>query len=218
MKRIRILLCDDHTLVRSGIASLLKNEDGIYVVGEAENGKEMIKKYFETNPDLIVADISMPELSGTDAFMKIKETSPDVKVLFLSVYYSEQYIYYALTAGAMGILNKSISKGELLYAIREIMDGRRYFGPEYDKNKLAVLVNKYAHEKKKFTEHEISEFDDKMLIYISEGLTSIEIAKELFVSKHTIDAHRINIMKDYNLKTGQDLHKFAVLYTEGKKI
>lgn len=218
MRNIRILLCDDHTLVRSGFASLLKNEEGMYVISEAENGMEMIQKYYATHPDLIIADIAMPELTGIEAFNKIKETNPDVKILFLSVYYSEQYIYLTLKAGAMGLLNKSITKGELLFAINEVIEGRKYFGPEYNQQKISRLIEKYEHKKKTFLSNEISEFDDKLLYFISEGFTSDQIAKKLFVSKHTIDAHRIKIMGILNLKTGHDLKKYAILYTEGKKI
>jgi DNA-binding NarL/FixJ family response regulator len=218
MKNIRILLCDDHNLVRSGFASLLKNEEGIYVIGEAENGTDMINKYKETNPDLIIADIAMPGITGIDAFNIIKEKNPGVKVLFLSVYYSEQYIYHTFKAGAMGLLDKGITKGELLFAINEVIDGRKYFGSAYNQQKLSELIDKYEHKKKTFYNNEISEFDDKMLLYISEGLTSEQIGKKLFVSKHTIDAHRIKIMEKLNLKTGHDLQKYAILYTEGKKI
>jgi DNA-binding NarL/FixJ family response regulator len=218
MKNFRILLCDDHTLVRSGFASLLKNVEGIFVIGEAETGTEMIKKYYEIIPDLIIADIAMPELTGIEALSKIKETNPDVKVLFLSVYYSEQYIYHTLKAGAVGLLNKSITRGELLFAINEVMEGRKYFGSAYNEQKLAWLINKYEHKKKTFTSDEISEFDEKILYYISEGFTSDQIAQELFVSKSTINAHRINIMKIFDLKTAHELQKHAILYTEGKKI
>ena len=218
MKNIRILLCDDHTLVRSGFVSLLKNEEGIYVISEAANGIEMIKKYYETNPDLIIADISMPELTGIEAFNKIKQTNPDVKILFLSVYYSEQYIYHTLKAGAMGLLDKSITRGEFLYAINQVMDGHKYFGAGYNEQKLTDLIKKYDHKKKTMFSNEISEFENKLLFYISEGLTSDQIAQKLFVSKHTIDARRIKIMKKYNLKTGHDLQKYAIIYTENKKI
>jgi two-component system, NarL family, response regulator NreC len=218
MKNIRILLCDDHILVRSGFASLLKNEEGIYVISEADNGSEMIKKYYETNPDLIIADIAMPELTGIEAYNKIKGTNPDVKILFLSAYYSEEYIYLTLKAGAMGLLNKSISRGELLFAINEVTEGRKYFGAAYNQQKLLGLIKKYEHKKKTFLSNEISEFDDKMLFLISEGFTSDQIGEKLFVSKHTIDAHRIKIMEKLKLKTGHDLQKYAILYTEGKKI
>ena len=218
MRNIRILLCDDHTLVRSGLASLLKNEEGIFVISEAENGKEMIKKYYETNPDLIIADIAMPELTGIEAYKKIKVTNPEVKILFLSAYYSEQYVYITLKAGAMGLLNKSITGGELSFAINEVIEGRKYFGAAYNQKKLSGLIKKFEHKKKSFLSNEISEFDDKMLSLISEGFTSDQIAMKLFVSKHTIDAHRVKIMEKLKLKTGHDLQKYAILYTEGKKI
>ena len=218
MKNIRILLCEDQTLVRSGIASLLQGDENIFVVSEAGNGNDMIKKYFETHPDLVITSIEMPEMSGTDAFLEIKETDPGIKLLFLCSHYSEQYIYFALKSGSMGLLDTRITQGELIYAIHEIMEGRKYFGAEYDHQKLKELVIKYDHKKKKYSKEEISEIDDKILKGISSGYTSSEIANKLFVSKHTIDAHRINLIKKYNLKNGHELLKFSVLYTEDKKI
>jgi DNA-binding NarL/FixJ family response regulator len=218
MKNIRILLCDDHTLVRSGFASLLKNVKGIYVIGEAENGAEMINKYYETHPDIIIADISMPQLTGIEAFYKIKETNPNVKILFLSAFYSEQYIYLTLKAGAMGLLDKNITGGEFLFAINEVIEGIKYFGTEYNQKNLSALIKKYEHKRKPFLSNVLSEFNDKLLFFISEGFTSDQIAKKLFVSKHTIDAHRVKLMEILNLKTGHDLHKYAILYTESKKI
>jgi DNA-binding NarL/FixJ family response regulator len=218
MKNIRILLCEDQTLVRSGIASLLQGDENIFVVSEAGNGNDMIKKYFETHPDLVITCIEMPEMSGTDAFLEIKETDPGIKLLFLCSHYTEQYIYFALKSGSMGLLDTRITQGELIYAIHEIMEGRKYFGAEYDHQKLNELVIKYDHKKKKYTKEEISEIDDKILKGISSGYTSSEIADKLFLSKHTIDAHRINLIKKYNLKNGHELLKFSVLYTEDKKI
>jgi DNA-binding NarL/FixJ family response regulator len=218
MKNIRILLCDDHTLVRSGFVSLLKSVKGIYVIGEAENGAEMIKKYYETHPDIIIADISMPQLTGIEAFYKIKETNPNVKILFLSAFYSEQYIYLTLKAGAMGLLDKNITGGEFLFAINEVIEGRKYFGTEYNQKNLSALIKKYENKRKPFLSNVLSEFNDKLLFFISEGFTSDQIAKKLFVSKHTIDAHRVKLMEILNLKTGHDLHKYAILYTESKKI
>jgi DNA-binding NarL/FixJ family response regulator len=218
MKNIRILLSENQTLVRSGIASLLKDEENIFVVSEAGNGNDMIKKYFETHPDLVISGIEMPDIAGTDAFLKIKETDQGIKLLFLSTHYSEQYIYFAFKSGAMGLLDKRITRGELIYAIHEITEGRKYFGAEYDHQKLKELLYKYDHKKKKYIEEDISEFDDQILEGISSGYTSTEIADKLFVSKHTIDAHRINLIKKYNLKNGHELLKFSVLYTEDKKL
>lgn len=218
MKNIRILLCDDHNLVRSGFASLLNDSEGTFVIAEAEDGNQMVSKYFETKPDLIISDIEMPGLTGLDAFEKIKEKEPDVKVLFLSVYYSEQYINHANKIGAMGLLSKTITKGELLFAVNEIIEGRKYFGSEYDDDKLSEIVTKYQKKKKNAVSEEIADIDDKILQMIAEGFTSETISAKLFKSVYTINAHRAKLIIKLNLKNGNELHKYAVLYAENKKL
>ncbi|MDR3665996.1 MAG: response regulator transcription factor [Ignavibacteriaceae bacterium] len=113
MMDIRIIICDDHTLFRNGLASLLRDQPGIYVISEAIDGYDLIKKYEKLKPDVILADISMPELSGTDAVKKLKLDYPDIKVLFLTMLTGEQHIYFALKVGGLGLVNKSIEIGEL---------------------------------------------------------------------------------------------------------
>ena len=127
IKNIRVLICDDHALVRSGIVKLLEDEKWIYIVGEAENGEEMIQKYISLRPDLILADISMPVMSGIDAAKRIKQEYPEAKILFLSMLFDEQYIYCAIKVGASGLLSKNVSKDELLYALKEIALGGGIF-------------------------------------------------------------------------------------------
>jgi DNA-binding NarL/FixJ family response regulator len=121
MKDIRILLCDDHSLLRKGIKSLFDESVGYFVVGEASNGKEMILKYNELLPDMIIADISMPELTGPDALKQLRIRYPEIKVLFISMYLGEQYIYLVLQAGGKGLIGKNLEKGELLFAVNQIL-------------------------------------------------------------------------------------------------
>ncbi len=120
---IRVLIADDHQLFRSGIVSLLKDAHEIIIAGEAEDGEELYQKYFELLPDMVLSDISMPLVSGIEAFHKIKQTDESAKVLFLSMYDSEEFIYYTLKVGGLGLVGKNIIQDELENAIRTVNNG-----------------------------------------------------------------------------------------------
>ncbi len=220
-KNIRILICDDHAIVRSGLVKLLADQNWIYIVAEAENGEELIHKNAIYLPDLILADISMPVLSGIDAVKIIKQDYPDVKVLFLSMLFDEQYVYCAVKVGASGLVSKNIAKDELLYALREVSLGRKYFGPLYNENKVKEIVKKYDDNSNisfntlgvKLTARE-----EEILKYMSLGLMSEEIAEKMNLGKRTVDKARTDIMQNFNLKSLPALISFAVRYTESKKI
>jgi DNA-binding NarL/FixJ family response regulator len=221
MTNIRILICDDHALLRSGIIGHLENEPGIFVIGEAENGNDLIAKYELLKPDLVIADISMPGLSGTDAVKELKLKYPAIKVLFLSILQGEVYIYYTAKVGGLGLVGKNIVKGELLFAINEVYNGRYYFGPLYDEETIKEILKKYDNQPvgKKFTTNiKLTETEEKILEHISDGLSSFEIAGKLSLSKRTIDDYRVKIMQKYEVKNHISLVKFAILYTESKKI
>jgi len=220
MNSIRILICDDHALLRTGIIGLLENESGIFIIGEAEDGYDLIAKYELLQPDLVIADISMPRLSGTDAVKELKLKYPGIKVLFLSMLQGELYIYYAAKVGGLGLVGKNIAKGELLFAINEVYNGRFYFGPLYDEEKIKDILKRYDNQPVgiKFNINiKLSETEEKILEYISDGLTSAEIAGKLSLSKRTIDDYRVKIMQKYEVKNQMSLVKFAVLYTESKR-
>jgi DNA-binding NarL/FixJ family response regulator len=221
MKDIRILLCDDHSLLRTGLKSLFDETVGYFVVGEASNGKEMISKYNELLPDMIIADISMPELSGPEALKKLRIGYPEVKVLFISMYLGEQYIYLVLQAGGKGLIGKNVEKGELLFAINQILAGGKYFGPQYNDDKIDRIIDKYSGKSSKtilqMTE-DPTETEIQILSYLAEGLTSEQISQKMGHAKRTIDSYRSNIISKFNLKTKQDLIKFAVIFCESRKL
>jgi DNA-binding NarL/FixJ family response regulator len=219
MRNIRILLAEDHHLVRTAFVSLLQKEPGIFVVGEASDGLELIKKYETLLPDLVIADISMPALSGTQAVRKLKADYPDIKALFLSVFSGEPYIYSVLKAGGLGLIGKDSEPGELLYAINEVMHGKKYFGSICDENKLDEIIKMYEPQPAwtNFThELQVNKTEEKILFLISEGLSSIEIGEKLFLSKKSIDNYRSKIMHRFEIKNQATLIKFAILYTELK--
>ena len=219
-KNIRILVCDDHAIVRSGIVKLLENESWIYLVGEAENGEDLIRKFEICRPDVILVDISMPILSGIDAVKRIKKDYPDVKVLFLSILFDDQYVYSAIKVGALGLVSKSISNGELLYALREVSLGKKYFGPLYDDKKIKEITAKYDGSTNISLDNasaKLSIREEYVLKYISQGLMSEDIADKMNLGKRTVDKIRTEIMQKFDLKSLPALISFAVRYTENKK-
>jgi DNA-binding NarL/FixJ family response regulator len=220
IKNIRILICDDHALVRSGIAKLLEEENWIYLVGEAENGEDMIQKYITFRPDLILADISMPILSGIDAAKRITQDYPEAKILFLSMLFDEQYIYCAIKVGASGLLSKNVSKDELLYALREITLGRKYFGPLYNEKKILEIIKKYdnsANSSLDVIGVQMTPREEEVLKYVSQGLMSEEIGGKMNLGKRNVDKIRTSIMQRFELKSLPALISFAIHYTEYKK-
>jgi len=215
-QKIRILIADDHALFRSGIKRLLNDDKDIFLVGEAQNGDELVNKYFELKPDLILVDISMPNLSGTDAITKIKKTDKNAKALFLSMHDEEEFIYYILKAGGLGLINKNIMQGELLYAIRQVNEGKLYFGAGVDHTKLKEIQTKYDNKYSKiFAKDELSLTDrqKEILIMIGQGLSSEEIAVKLNLSRRTIDTHRIHLMQKLDIDNLPKLMRYAVEYT-----
>lgn len=207
--KIRILVADDHTLFRSGIINLLSNEKDIFVIGEAETGGDLVNKYFSLKPDLVLADISMPDINGIEALKNIKENDPSASFLFLSMHDDEEYISYCYQAGGMGLISKKVLKGELLFAIRTISEGKKYFGAEMTEEKLQKMSFKEKSENKSDL-NRLTPREKDILKMISEGCTSEEIAEKLFLSKRTIDSHRGHLIQKLNLKSLPELIKYAI--------
>jgi DNA-binding NarL/FixJ family response regulator len=220
-KDIRILLCDDHSILREGIISLLKSEKDLLIVGEAENGSELIDKYFKLKPDLIITDIKMPDISGTEAVKKIKEKDNNVKALFLTMFEGDEFIYYTYKAGGSGLVNKNIVKGELIFAIRKILNGELYFGADIDEKGLSEIIRQYdnnnEHLKGEFNKYDITRRESEILILIAEGNTSSAIAERLGLSIRTVESHRANLIHKFNLKSLPELMRFAVSFNQAQK-
>lgn len=216
---IRIILADDHSLIREGVTRMLVDEKDIFIVGEAHGGEEMIRKYFELRPDIILADISMPDITGLVALEKIREKDPEVKTLFLSMFNEEEYVYYILKAGGKGLINKNTAKGELVYALKRVYDGYNYFGSAWTDKKLEELFKRYESGKVEAEEDffDLSNKEHEIIKLIAEGLTSSEIADVLGLGKRTIDTHRANIMQKLGLKSFPELIRYAIKYTNRKK-
>lgn len=209
---IRILVAEDHNIVRDGIIGLLENIQGLYVVGEASNGNELVEKYSMLVPDVVISDISMPGMTGIDAVMAIRKKYPDVKALFLSIHEGEEFIFHVLKAGGKGLLSKNIIKGELIYAIKVVAQRGIYFGSGYTEEKLKEILerNTPADPVAVFQDSDLSRREIEVLRLVCDGYSSYEIAEALEIGKKTVDTHRSSIMKKLGVENTSQLIKFAV--------
>jgi len=209
---IRILIADDHNIVRAGLIGMLETVPGFYIVGEADDGEKLISRYYETKPDLILTDISMPVKSGIEAVKQIRESGENIKVLFLSMFGGDDYVYEILMAGGNGLIQKNVVKGELIYAIQTVYGGGIYYGKEYTENKLNAILAMIEEKKKpsKANEIKLTERELEIIQLIYRGLRSREIAEKLCVSKRTIDSQRMELFRKLNVKSAPELIRYAI--------
>lgn len=216
-KPIEILIADDHELFRKGVISLFNGSDEVVFTGEAGDGEELIEKFILIKPDIILADIAMPNLSGTEAVGRLNAGGYGVKALFLSMYEGDEYKYYCYKVGGMGLISKKAHKAELLEAIRTVSSGCRYFGDDWTKEKQYELSTKFEGIVKKtynqVSYESLSSREKDVLILISEGYTTVQIAQKLFLAKRTIDSYRCNLMKKLKLNSLPELISYAVKNT-----
>jgi len=211
--KITVLLADDHHLFRAGVKKILDVQNNISVAGEAENGAQLITKYFTLNPDVVLVDISMPVLSGTEAVKSIISKDPMAKALFLSMYDSEDYLYLCFAAGGLGLINKNSLEDELVKAITKVSKGEKYFGKNYPEQKLNELRIKFESANKQSQGADITVLTNRekeILELIGDGLTSSEIADKINLSIRTIETHRSNLIHKLNINSLSELIKFAI--------
>lgn len=213
---IRIVVADDHSLFRSGIISLLEDAAEIFVVGEAVDGGDLYDKYFELKPDVVLVDISMPGVTGIEAVKKILARDPSAKALFLSMHEGEEYVYHIIKSGGKGLLSKNVMKGELVYAIKAVYSGKRYFGAYWTDERLEELKQKYSGGdggvSVSLAEASLTQREIEILRLIGEGYTSNEIAARTELSKRTVDSHRLHLMSKLGIKSLPELIKYAIQY------
>ncbi|MEM7347128.1 MAG: response regulator transcription factor [Chloroflexota bacterium] len=211
MGTIKVLLVEDHTIVRKGIRSLLDAETGIDVVGEAENGREAIEKAENLHPDIVLMDHTMPILSGLEATRQIKKLLPNVRILILTMHTNEEYILQFLQAGALGYLVKQTAPTELISAVQTVYRGDFYLNPatsqavieEYLRLSKATKPIQDSYDKLTNREREV-------LQLITEGFSNKEIAAQLQISLKTVGVHRVNLMEKLNIHNVTDLVKYAL--------
>lgn len=207
--KIRLLLVDDHAVVRSGLKMLLENERDVEIIGEASSALEGIEAAQRLKPNVILMDIGLPDLSGIDATREIKKRISDVSIVALTIHEDEEYFFKMLEAGASGYVPKRAAPEELLTAIRAAATGQVYLYPSLAK----VLVRDYLDGSRAGAEQPSSDLTDReqeVLTYLAEGASNEEIAKSLVISPKTVARHRENIMRKLNLHSRAELVRYAI--------
>jgi NarL family two-component system response regulator LiaR len=198
---IRLLLADDHTVVRQGTAELLRRESDLEVIAEAENGLQGVELAQELKPDIVVMDVRMPELSGIDATRRIRETMPDVRVLVLTAHEDDQYVFSLLQAGASGYLLKTAPISELVKAIRQVKEGFSPIDPTIARKLIARVSGRQgeAAPADMPASEELTARELEVLQMLAQGLTNRAIAERLFISDRTVQAHLSSIFSKMNV-------------------
>ncbi|MBP1695098.1 MAG: TRAP-type C4-dicarboxylate transporter, periplasmic solute-binding protein [Deltaproteobacteria bacterium] len=210
MKKIRVLLAEDHTIVRQGIAALLGAESDMEVVGEASNGLEAIELAKKLSPEVILMDIGMRQLNGLEATREIKRQFPSMKILVLTMYENEEWIFQILKAGASGYLIKDSAMTDLTSALRVVYQGDSYLSPSISKMVIEEYIRKAESGEKKGVEDLLSGREREILQLIAEGNSVPQISSLLCISKKTVEAHKTHIMEKLNIHDKVGLIKYAI--------
>ena len=205
MNKIRLLLADDHPLIRAGFKSLLGMSERFELVGEAENGKELIEMANALIPDVILSDINMPVINGLDALEQLSKQQPYIKFVMLSMHEEREYIKNALKIGASGYLLKNIEQFELERAIITVYEGGKYFSPAIT-NILAESFNKPEATES----YDITPREKEVLEMVANGNSTKQIANQLGISIRTVESHRINMLKKMKVNNSAELIRKAI--------
>ncbi|BAS26075.1 response regulator [Limnochorda pilosa] len=209
MRPVRVLIVDDQQMIREGISLILKSHPGIEVVGEAANGREALERVEASQPDVVLMDISMPELNGIDATVVLKRRFPQVKVLALTVHDAEGYILQLLRAGASGYIVKKAAGDELIEAIRCVCRGDYYLHPTVTRQVIEEYV-RHMQEGTRGPEDLLTERERQIVQLAAEGYKNREIAERLNISLKTVETHRANIMQKLNISDRVELVRYAI--------
>ncbi len=211
MSTIRILLVDDHAVVRAGLRMLFAADPDLEIIGEAENGAQGVRMACQLRPDVVLMDISIPDMNGIEATRRIKAQYPEVAVLALTMHEDDQYFFAMLSAGASGYVPKRAAPNDLLSAIRAVRNGGMFLFPSVAR----LLVNDYLHKREQPGAtprgfEELTEREREVLTLIAEGRNNQEIADALVISIKTVNRHRENIMAKLNLHSRVELVRYAI--------
>ncbi len=212
MKKIQVLLADDHQLFREGLFALLQKMDELRVVGMVEDGNQLFEAIEKLRPDVVLSDISMPGKTGIEVCALVAGKFPGVKFVMLSMYNNEVFFVNSLKAGAKGFLSKEISREELLEAIRTVYNGGEYF----DKKLSHLILKEYAEQVASSrvsptADDPLSPREKEIIRLVAESFSNSEIAEKLKISVRTVNAHKNNIMRKLNLKNTVDIVKYALI-------
>ncbi len=209
MSKLRILIVEDHGIVRAGIRSLLESQSDIEVVGEAREGEEAVEKAIRLQPELVLMDIAMPGMNGIEATRRIKKELPEVAVLVLTMHDDEEFFFPVLRAGASGYVLKETEPQELLYAIRVVRQGQAFLSPAVTKTLLGDFIN-MASEPEDEKYGLLTTREKEVLQLAAQGKTNREMAEILFLSVRTVEKHRQAFMHKLELTRREDLTRYAL--------
>lgn len=206
MSKIKVLIVDDHALLREGIRSLLASHDDIEVVGEAANGSEAIEKVREVDPDVILMDIAMPIMDGLEATRRIRKQNPNIKIIILTQYDRKDYVLSSIKSGASGFIPKNVIISELVSAIRTTHSGDAFLHPSVAK----MVIEDYLRQVEPSPYDRLTDREREVLKLVAEGLTNQAIADLLSVSVKTVLGHRTSLMEKLGIHNRTELIKYAI--------
>jgi DNA-binding NarL/FixJ family response regulator len=210
MKSIRVLLADDHKLIRAGLVLVVQQQPDLIVIGEADDGRQAVQLVESLKPDVVVMDIGMPNLNGIEAARQITASRPDTAVVILSMHADEGYVLRALKAGARAYLLKDSATTDLVQAIRAVVEGKSFFSPAVSKVLLQDYMRKLRRSGAEDSYDLLSPREREVLQLVAEGKSNKEVANLLNLSTYTVETHRAKIMQKLNLKGVPELILYAV--------
>lgn len=227
MSVTKVLLADDHNLVRMAIKALLADVEDIEIIDEAIDGEEAIEKAQTLKPDLLLLDLTMPKVSGVEVTRKLKEQMPDLKILILSMHQEENTINQLIEAGADGYLLKDLQKDDLVKGIKKVLEGEKYFGENVSKILIESYLNRGNRSQPRGPDFSsggsrpdintvLTNRELEIVSLIMEGMTSQKISEEINISRRTVETHRANILQKLNLKNTAELVRLAIGQGIGK--
>lgn len=206
---VRVLIVDDHAIVRDGLRQILEREPNIHIVGEAANGRVAVSEVVRLHPDIVLMDITMPELNGIDATRRIRKACPNTHVLILSVHDTAEYIHHALQAGASGYLHKNVSKKELIHAVLRVSRGQRFLDARAADRMRKVSVS-HRRPSARSPLEQLSSREREILQLAAEGKSSAAIARVTGLSPKTVDTYRSRLMAKLGVDSFSDLIRFMI--------
>lgn len=210
MNKIKVFIVDDHSLVRDGISALLYKYDDIQIKGEASSGEMAIEKILDDRPDIVLMDINLTGISGIEVTKKLLIKIPDLKIIFLSMDVTAEFIEEGIKAGASGYLPKNCSRNVLLEAIRKVNAGEKYFDNSISEIVFEKFYKKSAPGESYKPSDKLSKREEEVLRLIACGYTNQDVSDKLFISIRTVDTHKNNIMKKLNVKSLAQVVKYAL--------
>jgi two-component system response regulator NreC len=210
MDEVKLLLVDDHEVVRTGLRMLLENQPHIKIIGEANTGLQALEMADSLNPDVVIMDITLPDISGIEATRQLRQSHPDLPVVALTIHEDEQYFFEMLQAGASGYVPKRAAPEDLLNAIQAVHAGEVYIYPTLAKLLVADFISRAGEGVNKATVNGLTPREQEVLAVLAEGLSNDEIADKLAISRHTVARHRENVMRKLNLHSRSELVKYAI--------